>query len=149
VPGYVPYCPYSRGDTRDGVYRGPDLTRVRKLLRAAGLLGHRVVLVGFLGDPRWEAYDREIARVLRRLSFRVVVKRFGFDQGEAYDAAVRTADIWETNRPPESTTTIASQIEQVASDCSPRAIADGNLCDAITRNLQRRARAERDPSARH
>src|SRR3954470_23780677 len=61
-PGYVPYCPYSRGDTRDGVYRGPDLTRVRKLLRAAGLLGHRVVLVGFLGDPRWEAYDREIAR---------------------------------------------------------------------------------------
>ena len=38
-PGYRPYCPYTEGDPRRGVWKAADLTRARALVAASGTLG--------------------------------------------------------------------------------------------------------------
>jgi peptide/nickel transport system substrate-binding protein len=43
-PGYVPYCPYTRGP-QDGTWHGPDLKRARHLVAASGTAGMRVTVV--------------------------------------------------------------------------------------------------------
>jgi YVTN family beta-propeller protein len=44
MPGYRPYCPFTRNPTRNGVWTGPDLARARKLVAASGTRGQKVVM---------------------------------------------------------------------------------------------------------
>ena len=42
IPGYRPYCPYTRNSTADGEWTGPDLARARALVAASGTKGEKV-----------------------------------------------------------------------------------------------------------
>jgi ABC-type transport system substrate-binding protein/DNA-binding SARP family transcriptional activator len=44
MPGYRPYCPYTRNPTRNGVWKGPDIARARRLVAASGTRGQKVVV---------------------------------------------------------------------------------------------------------
>jgi peptide/nickel transport system substrate-binding protein len=45
IPGYVPYCPYTRDPSPSGRWSGPDLARARRLIAASGTRGDPVTLV--------------------------------------------------------------------------------------------------------
>ena len=44
MPGYRPYCPYTRNPTANGTWTGPDLARAHKLVAASGTRGQNVVV---------------------------------------------------------------------------------------------------------
>jgi peptide/nickel transport system substrate-binding protein len=45
-PGYQPYCPYTLGGDRGGVWRRPDLARAVRLIADFGTRGARITIVG-------------------------------------------------------------------------------------------------------
>jgi DNA-binding SARP family transcriptional activator/ABC-type transport system substrate-binding protein len=51
IPGYRPYCPYTRNPGPSGHWNGPDLARARRLVAASGTRGARVTLWAQQGDP--------------------------------------------------------------------------------------------------
>ena len=70
VPGYRPYCPYTR-NPGDGRWHAPDLTRARALVAASGTRGERVTAYGFVGGaPACTTVMRYTVRVLRELGYR-------------------------------------------------------------------------------
>jgi peptide/nickel transport system substrate-binding protein len=72
LPGYHPRCPYTRRPRSDGLWRGPDLGRARRLVAASGTRGERVDVWGASdqgGVPRQVA--PYVARVLRSLGYEV------------------------------------------------------------------------------
>jgi DNA-binding SARP family transcriptional activator/ABC-type transport system substrate-binding protein len=70
VPGYRPYCPYTRAPG-DGRWHAPDLTRARALVAASGTSGEHVAAYGFVGGvPACTTVMRYTARVLRQLGYR-------------------------------------------------------------------------------
>jgi peptide/nickel transport system substrate-binding protein len=75
LPGYVPYCPYTRDPSPGGAYNGPDLVRARRLVRESGRAGARVIVRGSVDataiPPGEPAY---IAHVLKSLGFKVVTR---------------------------------------------------------------------------
>jgi DNA-binding SARP family transcriptional activator/ABC-type transport system substrate-binding protein len=70
VPGYRPYCPYTRAPG-DGRWHAPDLARARALVVASGTRGERVTAYGFVGGgPLCTTVMRYTVRVLRELGYR-------------------------------------------------------------------------------
>jgi ABC-type transport system substrate-binding protein len=70
VPGYRPYCPYTRAPG-DGRWHAPDLARARALVVASGTRGERVTAYGFVGGvPVCTTVMRYTVRVLRELGYR-------------------------------------------------------------------------------
>jgi peptide/nickel transport system substrate-binding protein len=71
IPGYVPYCPYTRHPTASGRWTAPDLHRARQLVARSGRRGALVDVWGTTDElaipKRLPAY---VARVLRSLGFR-------------------------------------------------------------------------------
>ncbi len=66
-PGYRPYCPYTSGDPRRGVWKAADLTRARALVAASGTLGMPVevwVPTSHLGEGPY------LAALLRSIGYR-------------------------------------------------------------------------------
>jgi YVTN family beta-propeller protein len=59
LPGYRPYCPYTRNPTADGFWTGPDLARARALVKASGTYGEKVTF--------W-THDRPAAAVISKLA---------------------------------------------------------------------------------
>ena len=73
LPGHRPACPFTRDATPAGGWRGPDLARARRLVRASGTRGARVTVwaadtFGPLGP-----YFRDL---LRELGYRSSLRRF-------------------------------------------------------------------------
>jgi peptide/nickel transport system substrate-binding protein len=74
LPGYKPYCPYTRRPRADGRWRAPDLVRARALVAASGTRGDRVSAYGSAGGgPICTTVMRYTARVLRELGYRAQV----------------------------------------------------------------------------
>ncbi|TMK34828.1 MAG: hypothetical protein E6G64_01160, partial [Actinobacteria bacterium] len=72
LPGYRPYCPYTRRPGADGRWRAPDLARARALVAASGTRGEQVTASCFagegpVGNTPVVGYT---ARVLRELGYR-------------------------------------------------------------------------------
>jgi ABC-type transport system substrate-binding protein/DNA-binding SARP family transcriptional activator len=70
--GYRQYCPYTVRPGADGAWRGPDIQRARRLVRASRTVGLRVDVWGAsdsLGVPR--GVPAYVASVLRSLGYRV------------------------------------------------------------------------------
>jgi peptide/nickel transport system substrate-binding protein len=65
LPGYRRYCPYSRGGSPGGPYRGPRLAEARRLVAESGTAGTPVRIVADAHFPP-AAY---VASVLRRLGY--------------------------------------------------------------------------------
>jgi peptide/nickel transport system substrate-binding protein len=71
LPGYRPYCPYTRRPSADGRWHAPDLARARALVAASGTRGDRVSAYGSSGGgPLCTTVMRYTARVLRDLGYR-------------------------------------------------------------------------------
>ena len=104
-PSYRPYCPYTGGDRRSGLWAAPDVARARRLLRAANASG-AAVTVGVNGDdPRKVATARYFVQLLSNLGFRARLRRFA-DVQHFYEAAGRPRSGvhaglqgWESNFP--------------------------------------------------
>lgn len=74
VVGYRRYCPYTDGVNAAGVWRGPDLTRARRLVDASGTRGQAVTVWGWTDDPTISAdVIRYVAKVLRELGYQAHV----------------------------------------------------------------------------
>jgi peptide/nickel transport system substrate-binding protein len=76
MPGYEPYCPYTRNRTANGVWAGPDVARARKLVAASGTRGQRVIF--------WtssEGFQDEVGKLavpaLKLLGYRASLKVIG------------------------------------------------------------------------
>jgi peptide/nickel transport system substrate-binding protein len=66
LPGYRPYCPYTRSSGHAGAWTGPDLGKARQLVAASGRRGTSVTILAL---PITAAAARELAATLRLLGF--------------------------------------------------------------------------------
>jgi peptide/nickel transport system substrate-binding protein len=80
--GYRPYCPYTRGSTRTGVWTGPDLSKARKLIAASGHRGSKVTLWAF---PELAPSARIVVAALNRIGLHARAKVVGISR--LFDAA--------------------------------------------------------------
>ncbi len=76
IPGYRPYCPFTPGG--GPVYRGPDLARAVRLVRASGTRGMPVTV--WLTDIGEQRFLRYTARTLERLGYRVQTRYLSQDE---------------------------------------------------------------------
>jgi YVTN family beta-propeller protein len=105
-PGYEPYCPYTQGASKSGVWRAPDLTRARQLIARSGTAGMRVELV--TADVRpFDALGRHVAGVLERLGYRVSTKVLPYEDwaaavGDRRSSAEAAINAWRPDYPSPS-----------------------------------------------
>jgi peptide/nickel transport system substrate-binding protein len=66
LPGYRPYCPYTRSPTDAGAWTGPDLVKARRLVAASERRGTSVTILAL---PPTAAAARELTSTLRLLGF--------------------------------------------------------------------------------
>jgi peptide/nickel transport system substrate-binding protein len=67
LPGYRRYCPYTVAPSATGVWRAPDLTKARALIRASGTHGDPVVVWSF---DYFHPESEYFVSMLRRLGYR-------------------------------------------------------------------------------
>ena len=72
VPGYQPYCPYTRDLTASGHWKAPNLARARRLIAASGTRGDTVTVLtaGAADGPGYEAVGAYTVGLLRKLGYR-------------------------------------------------------------------------------
>jgi YVTN family beta-propeller protein len=89
LPGYRPYCPYTRNPNPAGTWTAPDFGKARALIAASGTAGMRVDLVTF-DEPAPRQVSRYVASVLRQLGYRASLRVFRkFEKSAAYMADSR------------------------------------------------------------
>jgi YVTN family beta-propeller protein len=69
VPGYRPYCPYTRDQNQAGTWSAPHLGRARALIGTSGTRGMRIDVLAYDQFGRVE-YGRYVVDLLRRLGYR-------------------------------------------------------------------------------
>jgi YVTN family beta-propeller protein len=74
MPGYRPYCPYTRNPTPHGVWTSPDLARARKLVAASGTRGEKVVIWTRADKPFQLDIGHLAVAALDRLGYRSSLK---------------------------------------------------------------------------
>ena len=73
MPGYRPFCPFTRNPTRSGVWTGPDLARARALVAVSGTRGQKVVFwTGTL--PLQRVTGTLALATLKQLGYRATLK---------------------------------------------------------------------------
>ena len=71
IPGYSPYCPYTRDRSADGTWHGPDLEKAQRLVADSGT---RNTPVTVLAGPVFAPEAKYVAGVLNRLHFQATWK---------------------------------------------------------------------------
>jgi peptide/nickel transport system substrate-binding protein len=84
-PGYAPYCPHTAGPAAGKGWTAPDMERARRLVRASGRAGERVV-IHVSGAP---ALGRYYARLLNKLGFRTTLRIQSPAENDLYDPQTR------------------------------------------------------------
>jgi peptide/nickel transport system substrate-binding protein len=76
IPGYTPYCPYTRQPSPSGSWRGPNLARAMQLVAASGTRGMRVRVLVAPPDMTFPtaAIGRYIVTVLDQLGYRASLR---------------------------------------------------------------------------
>jgi len=75
LPGYRPYCPYTRGPTPGGRWQGPDLARARQLVAASGTAGMTVTVWNSPPVPQGAIAETQAAvAALRLLGYRASLR---------------------------------------------------------------------------
>ena len=72
LPGYRPYCPYTKHATTTGTWSGPDIDRAKELVRASGTSGKNVTVYTLKGNRL--AAARLVAATLVQLGYRGRIK---------------------------------------------------------------------------
>jgi YVTN family beta-propeller protein len=91
MPGYSPYCPWTRGH-RNGRWHAPDLARARALVGASGSAGERVDVITIRRDTTGLAVAPVVASTLRKLGYRPRIHIYESD--ERFERRVTQGD-WE------------------------------------------------------
>jgi peptide/nickel transport system substrate-binding protein len=79
LPGYRPYCPYTRDPTSAGLWTGPDLARARQLVKASGTYGQKVTF--WTHDKPAAAPIAKVAvAAMRAIGYHVTIKLLPHDQ---------------------------------------------------------------------
>jgi YVTN family beta-propeller protein len=74
MPGYRPYCPYTRGARRDGQWRRPDLAKARRLVAASNTRGTHVSVWSTPTPTIAREQGRYVTTLLRRLGYRASLR---------------------------------------------------------------------------
>ena len=74
MPGFRPYCPYTRNPRGDGQWRGPDLAKARRLVAASGTRGMRVTVWSTPTPAIARDQGRYVTTLLRRLGYRASLR---------------------------------------------------------------------------
>jgi YVTN family beta-propeller protein len=144
-PGYRPYCPFTT-DPETGAWSAPDLDKARRLLRAAGAAGSRVVVWSL---PDWRSEVREVVRSLRLLgldaSQRIVSGSAYFEQVLNRRSAQAGLIIWFADYPAPSNFFRLFTCESARAENT----SGSQLCNpALDQRIERAGRAQvRDPRA--
>jgi YVTN family beta-propeller protein len=103
LPGYRPYCPYTRHPRADGGYTGPDLARARRLVAESGTAGERVDVWGMTDNPSVpRGITAYLGGVLRTLGYRVhlhLIPGARFTQTMRKGLQLSTDGDWAANYP--------------------------------------------------
>jgi peptide/nickel transport system substrate-binding protein len=104
VAGYVRYCPWTRGRSPTGDWRGPNLIVARALVRASGTSGEPVTVWGSPSDPLVQnGALRYVAAVLRRLGYEarahVVSPLYFVNHPQAFRTVQMTPPSWADSTP--------------------------------------------------
>ncbi|MGI8620788.1 MAG: ABC transporter substrate-binding protein [Actinomycetota bacterium] len=83
LPGYRPYCPFTKHASSSSTWSGPAVGRARELVRSSGTAGQEVTVHALKADPLQFAGARRVAATLGHLGYRVHVKAIG-DFNEYY-----------------------------------------------------------------
>jgi YVTN family beta-propeller protein len=67
LPGYQPYCPYTRSPDAGGRWSGPDLQRAQALVDASGTRGSKIVVGPVV--PRLSVFGASVTAVLKGLGY--------------------------------------------------------------------------------
>ena len=71
LPGYKPYCPYTRRPSADGRWHAPDLARARALVAASGTRGEQITAYSWIANGTvCTSVLPYTLRVLRELGYR-------------------------------------------------------------------------------
>jgi YVTN family beta-propeller protein len=76
LPGYRPYCPYTKNASSSGTWSAPDPDRAKALVRASGTGGQEVVVFAPRVEPQLSG-ARRVADALAFLGYRVRVQTIG------------------------------------------------------------------------
>lgn len=80
MPGYRPYCPYTRHPNPAGLWRGPDLAKARRLVAASGTKGMRVHVWNSNVPGAYLEESREAVRALRAIGYRASLRLLPTDE---------------------------------------------------------------------
>jgi peptide/nickel transport system substrate-binding protein len=79
LPGYVPYCPFTRNVDERGIWSAPDVDHAGRLMEDSGTRGAAVTV----STPTdFEAFGREVVRVLDGLGYRTSMEVVAADDYE-------------------------------------------------------------------
>ncbi len=70
IPGYRPYCPYTRDPASDGGWRAPDLSRARRLVASSGTTGMKVTVWNTPGPQGAIDETKDAVTALTQLGYR-------------------------------------------------------------------------------
>jgi peptide/nickel transport system substrate-binding protein len=79
IPGYRPYCPYTKDPTQAGVWTGPDLPRALRLVHASGTYGAKVTF-WTLDRPLGVVIGKLAVETLDQLGYKVTLKVLPHDK---------------------------------------------------------------------
>jgi len=103
MPGYSPYCPYTRHPGADGGWGAPDLATARRLIAASGTRGMRVKVISDLRTPDLSF----IVALLRKFGYRaspwiVPGRRYGLTISDSRNRVQIGSGGWGTDYPAAS-----------------------------------------------
>jgi peptide/nickel transport system substrate-binding protein len=103
MPGYSPYCPYTRKPARTGRWSRPDLAKARQLIAASGTKGMRIRVINDLPTPDLVF----IVTLLRKLGYRasawiVPGRRYGLTISDSRNHVQIGNGGWGTDYPAAS-----------------------------------------------
>ena len=74
LPGYRPYCPYTRSPGSDGLWSRPDLVRARALVAASGTKGMHVTVWDTRAPQVFVNEGHAVVAALRKLGYRASLR---------------------------------------------------------------------------
>jgi DNA-binding SARP family transcriptional activator/ABC-type transport system substrate-binding protein len=145
LPGYQPYCPYTRRPGAAGRWHAPDLARARALVAASGTSGDQISAYGSAGGgPICTTVMRYTARVLRGLGYRAQAHTVPPDKVHKFNwSAAQIGCIAAFDPEPADFFTIfrCGSVSNNKWFCDPRLDADVQRARALERTDARAANA--------
>jgi YVTN family beta-propeller protein len=149
-PGYRPYCPYTAGSTKSGIWMAPDLAKAKALVARSGTRGMKITVWAWSAA---KGFNGVAVKVLRSLGYRVAVKpvhgdRYWLATGDSRNRAQIGFTGWALDYPDPGA--FFAQVFSCAAFLpgDPLQLNHAEFCDPGIDRQMRRAQAEQlsDPT---